>query len=70
VRIPVGQWLKEHAVDKRENGGIATDTDGERKDGYNGETGIPTKSPKSIVKILHDGIECWETALIAVALLR
>jgi hypothetical protein len=69
LRIFVGKRLKKDRVDKREDGGIGADADGEREDRDDCKTGILTDAAKSIAEILKDGIDGRQTALIAVAFL-
>ena len=69
LRLLVGKRLKEHRVDKREDGGVCADADGEGKDSNSGETGIPADAAKGVTEILGGGIENRQPALLSIAFL-
>ena len=48
------QWIEEHAVDDREQGGVGSDSQRERQDGDRGETGILRQYTQSITDILPE----------------
>jgi hypothetical protein len=56
LRVLVGKWLEEHGVDKRKDGGVRADANGERKNSGRGEAGISMHSVKCIPEVLGEGV--------------
>ena len=48
------QWIEEHAVDDREQGGVGSDSQSKRQDGDRGETGILRQYTQSITDVLPE----------------